>query len=103
MAARWTTSLVSFGVHGRTVADHFECLGIPRRVNLPKLTPRGIERAISQYEAGDSLATVGKTLSFDASTVQRAIKRAGFAIRHGPDAEGAPGRRKLQTYRSRSN
>jgi transposase-like protein len=53
-------------------------------VNLPKLTPTDIERAVSHYQAGDSLATVGKTLNVDASTVQRALKRAGVAIRPRP-------------------
>src|SRR5665213_3492398 len=42
-----------FGVHRRTVADHLKRNGIARRVNLPKLTPTDIERAISQYQAGD--------------------------------------------------
>jgi DNA-binding CsgD family transcriptional regulator len=73
-----------FGVHNRTVADHFERLGVARRVNLPKLTPADIDRAISQYRAGDSLASVGKILNVDASTVQRALKRAGVAIRPRP-------------------
>jgi DNA-binding CsgD family transcriptional regulator len=73
-----------FGVHRRTVADHLERLGVARRVNLPKLTPTDIERAVSQYQAGDSLATVGKILNVDASTVQRALKRAGVAIRPRP-------------------
>jgi len=59
-----------FGVHHRTVADHLERLGIARRVNLPKLTPADVKRAVSQYRAGDSLATVGKTLNVDAPTVQ---------------------------------
>jgi hypothetical protein len=63
-----------FGVNRRTVADHLERLGVARRVNLPKLTPTDIERAVSQYRAGDSLATVGKTLNVDASTVQWALK-----------------------------
>jgi transposase-like protein len=73
-----------FGVHRRTVAHHLERLGVARRVNLPKLTPTDIERAVSQYQAGDSLATVGKILNVDASTVQRALKQAGMAIRPRP-------------------
>jgi hypothetical protein len=62
------------------VADHRERLGIARRVNLPKLTPRDIERAVSQDRAGDSLAAFGKTLSVDASTVQRSLWRAGVPM-----------------------
>jgi transposase len=73
-----------FGVHRRTVADHLERLGVARRVNLPKLTSTDIKRAASQYRAGDSLATVGKMLHVDASTVQRALKRVGVAIRPRP-------------------
>jgi len=73
-----------FGVHRRTVADHLERLGVARMVNLPKLTPTDIERAAIQYRAGDSLATVGKMLHVDASTVQRALKRTGVAIRPRP-------------------
>lgn len=73
-----------FGVHRRTVADHLERLGMDRRVNRPKLTPRDVEQAISQYRAGDSLATVGKALRVDASTVQRALKQSGIGIRPRP-------------------
>jgi hypothetical protein len=73
-----------FGVHRRTVADHLIRLGIARRVNLPKLPPPDIERAVIKYQAGDSLATVGKALNVDASTVRRALKRAGVAIRPRP-------------------
>ena len=70
-----------FGVHSRTVAGHLERLGVARRVNLPKLTPADIEQAVSLYQTGDSLATVGKVLKVDASTVQRTLKRASVAIR----------------------
>ena len=73
-----------FGVHRRTVADHLERLGVARRVNLPKLTPPDIERAASRYQAGDSLATVGKALNVDPSTIQRALRRAGVTIRARP-------------------
>ena len=73
-----------FGAHRRTVADHLERLGVARRVNLPKLAPPDIERAILRYQAGDSLATVGKALKVDPSTIQRALRRAGVAIRPRP-------------------
>ena len=65
-------------------SDHLERLGIARRVNLPGLAPTDIERAVNHYQAGDSLATVGKTLDVDASTIQRALNRAGVAIRPRP-------------------
>lgn len=77
-----------FGVHRQTVADHLERLGIARRVNLPKLTPTATERAVSHNQVGDSLATVGKTLNVDASTVQRVSSEPVSRFGHGPDAEG---------------
>ena len=70
-----------FGVDNRTVAGRLESLGVTRRVNLPKLTSADIEQAVSLYQTGDSLATVGKVLKVDASTVQRTLKRASVAIR----------------------
>jgi hypothetical protein len=73
-----------FRIHRQTVAAHLEHLGIVRRVNLPKLTPTDIQRAATLYRAGDSLFTVGKTLNVNASTVQRALKRAGVALRPRP-------------------
>ena len=73
-----------FGVHHRTVADHLERLGIARRVNHPKLSAADINRAATRYRAGESLATVGNALNIDASTVQRALKRAGVPIRPRP-------------------
>jgi transposase-like protein len=70
-----------FGVHHRTVAEHLERLGIARRVNLPKLSAADVKRAATRYRAGQPLAIVGKALNVDASTVGRALKRAGIKIR----------------------
>jgi transposase-like protein len=70
-----------FGIHHRTVADHLERLGVARRVNLPKMGPGDVSRAATRYRAGESLATVGKALNVDVSTVQRALKRAAVTIR----------------------
>jgi transposase-like protein len=70
-----------FGIHRRTVADHLERVGVPRRVNLAKMSPDDVSRATTRYRTGESLATVGKALSVDASTVRRALKRAGVTIR----------------------
>src|ERR1019366_6857226 len=69
-------------------------LGIARRVNLPKLPPPDIERAVIKYQAGDSLATVGKALNVDASTVSELSSGPVWRFGHGPDAE-APCRRSL--------
>jgi DNA-binding CsgD family transcriptional regulator len=73
-----------FGIHHRTVADHLERLGIARRVNLPKMSPADVYRAAARYRAGESLATVGEALNVDASTVQRALRRASVTIRPRP-------------------
>jgi hypothetical protein len=54
-----------FGVHRRTAAHHLERLGVARRVNPLKLPPTDNERAVSQYRAGDSLATVAKILNVE--------------------------------------
>jgi transposase-like protein len=76
-----------FGVHHRTVADHLERLGIARRVNLPKLSAADVKRAATRCRAGESLAIMGKALNVDASTVGRALKRAGIKIRPRPGTE----------------
>jgi len=76
-----------FGVYRRTVADHLERLSIARRLNLPKLSAADVKRAITRYQAGDSLVTLGKALNVDASTVQRALRRAGIQIRPRPGAK----------------
>lgn len=48
--------------------------------------PRGlsaahVEQAIGRYQAGASLATIGKELEFDANTVMAALKRRGVPMR----------------------
>ncbi len=61
-AIRWTSS------PGRSVSTAerrptiLSALASPGRVNLPKLTPTDIERAVSHYQAGDSLATVSNAV-----------------------------------------
>ena len=69
-----------FGIYHRSVADYLERLCIARRVNLPKLSAADVKWAATRYRNGESLATVGKALKVDASTVQRALKRAGVPI-----------------------
>ena len=72
---------VAFGLHRQTVTDHLERRGVPRRVNVRKLTPRDIAIGARLYESGDSLATVARALNVDATTVRRELVRAGVAIR----------------------
>jgi hypothetical protein len=70
-----------FGVHRRTVAALLESRGVPRRVNLRKLTADDVTDASHRYRAGDSLATIGDVCGVDAETVRRELVRAGVAIR----------------------
>ncbi|MGH9831348.1 MAG: helix-turn-helix domain-containing protein [Blastocatellia bacterium] len=46
-----------------------------------KLTPSDISEASRRYQAGDSLATIGKALRVNAKTVREELHRAGTAIR----------------------
>src|SRR5665811_2608002 len=46
-----------FGVHRQTVSSHLESLGIPRRVNVAKLSPSDVQLASTRYLSGESLAT----------------------------------------------
>jgi DNA-directed RNA polymerase specialized sigma24 family protein len=46
-----------------------------------KMTPRLIARAKQLYAEGDSLAEVGKQLGVEASTIGKALKRAGVKLR----------------------
>lgn len=62
------------------MADHLERLGIARRVSLPKLSAADVKGAATRYRAGESLAIVKKALNIHASTVRRALKRAGIKI-----------------------
>ena len=69
-----------------------ECVTVRRpEGESPKLTSTDIERAVSQYQAGDSLATVGKTLKVDASTSSELLSGPVKRFDHGPNAD-APGR-----------
>ncbi len=56
---------------------------VPRR--HPRLTPDDITKATGLYQAGDSLATIGRVLGVDPGTVRRALTNLGVPLRdcHG--------------------
>ncbi|MFV0463016.1 MAG: hypothetical protein ACK5MP_07490 [Nostocoides sp.] len=45
--------------------------GVARRISIP--SPRDEDRAVRLYQAGDSLATVGHAIGFDACTIRRIL------------------------------
>lgn len=58
-----------------------------RRVHIPPKAERGaadVRRAVNLHLAGESLPTAGEAMDVDASTVQRALKRAGIKGRSRP-------------------
>lgn len=68
-----------FGLHRTTVMEHLDRENVERRRR--GLDNDEIARAAELYAAGDSLATVGKTLGVDGATIRRAVLAAGAAIR----------------------
>jgi DNA-directed RNA polymerase specialized sigma24 family protein len=69
-----------FKIHRQTVAAHLKREGVAVRRQL-KMTPDLIDHAKQLYAEGQSLANVGKQLGVEASTVGKAIKRAGVQLR----------------------
>jgi lambda repressor-like predicted transcriptional regulator len=69
-----------YKMHRRTVAAHLEREGVAVREQL-KVTPRLIEWAKQLYANGQSLSAIGKQLGVEASTVGKALKRAGVKLR----------------------
>ena len=74
-----------YGINRHTVVKHLKRDGIAIRGGQVKLTPDMIERAKRLYVDGQSLAAVGEQLGVDASTVHKALKKAGMQMRdtHG--------------------
>lgn len=68
-----------FGVHRDTVSELLDRRGVNRRRRgLPREL---LDKVISSYEAGSSLAVIGDELSVDAGTVALALRKAGVPIR----------------------
>lgn len=81
-AGRTLTQLATeFGVNQRTIATHLERCGVPRRVNLRKMTADDVVEAARRYRTGDSLAIVGAKFGVTASTLRRELLRAGVETR----------------------
>jgi hypothetical protein len=76
-----------FQIHRNTVSDLLERRGVPRRYQ--SLSSAQIGKAIKQYSAGDSLATVGRSLGCDPNTVRLALIAADVPRRdtHGRAVE----------------
>jgi IS30 family transposase len=69
-----------YKMHRHTVAAHLEREGVSVRPQM-KMTPRLVERATKLYAEGQSTTVIGKQLGVEASTVGKALKRAGVQLR----------------------
>jgi DNA-binding CsgD family transcriptional regulator len=76
-----------YGIHRHTVVKHLKRDGVAVRGGQTKMTPDMIERTKRLYADGQSLAGIGEQLGVDASTVHKALKRAGVKMR---DTHGRP-------------
>lgn len=72
----------SFGVNRTTVLGHVRRHGVPKR-DRRALRGAELDRAIELYGEGRSADWIAKGLDVAASTVRRALKVAGVAIRPG--------------------
>lgn len=69
-----------FECHRNTVLRHLESVGV--KVRPQKLmTPELVARATALYANDHSLAEVGQLLGLEASTIGKALKRAGVTLR----------------------
>ncbi|WP_280185759.1 MULTISPECIES: hypothetical protein [Nocardia] len=69
-----------YRLHRNTVEAHLRRGGVAKRP-MVKMTPRLVERAKSLYTDGWTTARIGKEFGVDASTVAKALKRAGVKLR----------------------
>lgn len=76
-----------YGINRHTVANHLQNEGLILRGGKTKLTPDVTAQAAQLYAIGHSLADVGALLGVDASTVHKALKKAGLKLR---DTHGRP-------------
>ena len=72
----------ALGIHRRTVAAHLEARGVPRRINMPKMTQADTRDADRRHRAGESLAAIARSLGVDPSTIRRSLKRTHLG--HNP-------------------
>jgi len=71
-----------YGVHRSTVSAILKRHGVLRK---PGLDEAGIAEVLRRYQAGESLAVIGKALGVDHSTVRNYLERRGIKRRdsHG--------------------
>lgn len=79
-----------FGITRDTVARHLKQAGVIMRGQSP--TTDQIDRMVTLYESGLSLAAVGYRVGFSARTVELHIKRRGVRTRdsHGRESDHLP-------------
>ena len=70
-----------FNIHRRTVSVICERHGVELRNKTRGLTDEQLQIAISRYEEGASLATVGTELGLNATTVRNHLLTAGVRMR----------------------
>lgn len=68
-----------FHCHRTTVSVHLDRGGVVKRTK--GMAEAEIDEAVSDYERGHSLATVGLRFGFHASTIQAALRQRGIRIR----------------------
>ena len=69
-----------YKTHRHTIAAHLKREGIAVRGQL-KMTSELVNRAKTLYAEGQTPVTIGKQLGVEASTVGKALKRAGVRLR----------------------
>ncbi len=72
-----------YGCRRATVSDHLKRVGTTMRLRSP--SPDEVHKAIELYQAGQSLATVGRALGFSTKTIHNVIIASGVPRRdtHG--------------------
>lgn len=69
-----------FRAHRHTISRHLQQAGIAKRP-MTKMTEQLVARAQELYEAGWGTPKIGRELGVNASTVGKALKRAGVRMR----------------------
>ena len=69
----------AYGIHRSTVLDHLKRQGVRRRRS--RLTIPDIEKIVGLYASGESVETIAVELRIGATTVRRALVKAGVELR----------------------
>ncbi|KJF18060.1 helix-turn-helix domain-containing protein [Acidithrix ferrooxidans] len=70
----------TFGIHRTTVLRHLKYKQIPRRRS--RMNQIEIEKAVRLYTLGQSCESIAFELRVGASTIRRALKKAGVELRN---------------------